>query len=85
MEVRIDAMCGRYAQTLGAEEIVESFDLAGSTLDQSLPLNWNIAPTSEIYIIRSEPIFVIVRINFLESWSSGPSWADPNASHSSSS
>jgi len=54
MEVRIDAMCGRYAQTLGAEEIVESFDLAGSTLDQSLPLNWNIAPTNEIYIIRSE-------------------------------
>jgi putative SOS response-associated peptidase YedK len=47
-------MCGRYAQTLGAEEIVESFDLAGSTLDQSLPLNWNIAPTNEIYIIRSE-------------------------------
>jgi len=47
-------MCGRYAQSLGAEELVESFDLAGSTLDQSLPLNWNIAPTNEIYIIRSE-------------------------------
>ena len=48
------SMCGRYAQSLGAEEIVESFDLAGSTLDQSLPLNWNIAPTNEIYIIRNE-------------------------------
>ena len=47
-------MCGRYAQSLGAEEIVEAFDLAGSTLDQSLPLNWNIAPTNEIYIIRNE-------------------------------
>ena len=47
-------MCGRYAQSLGAEELVESFDLAGSTLDQSLPLNWNIAPTNEIYIVRSE-------------------------------
>lgn len=47
-------MCGRYAQTLGAEEIVESFDLDGSTLDQSLPLNWNIAPTNDIYIIRNE-------------------------------
>ena len=47
-------MCGRYAQTLGAEEIVESFKLDGSTLDQSLPLNWNIAPTNEIYIIREE-------------------------------
>ena len=47
-------MCGRYAQTLGAEEIVQSFELDGSTLDQSLPLNWNIAPTNEIYIIRNE-------------------------------
>ncbi len=47
-------MCGRFAQTLGAEEIVESFELDGSTLDQSLPLNWNIAPTNEIYIIREE-------------------------------
>ena len=47
-------MCGRYAQTLGAEEIVERFELAGSSLDQSLPLNWNIAPTNDIYIIRNE-------------------------------
>ena len=53
-EVRITVMCGRYAQSLGAEAIVEAFDLAGSTLDHSLPLNWNIAPTNEIYIIRSE-------------------------------
>ncbi len=47
-------MCGRYAQTLGAAEIVQSFALDGSTLDQSLPLNGNIAPTNEIYIIRTE-------------------------------
>jgi len=53
-KVRMRSMCGRYAQSLGAEELVESFSLAGSTLDQSLPLNWNIAPTNEIYIIRSE-------------------------------
>jgi len=46
-------MCGRYAQTLGAEEIVQSFNLDGSTLDHSLPLNWNIVPTNEIYIIRN--------------------------------
>ena len=47
-------MCGRYAQTMGAEELVETFDLSGSTLDHSLPLSWNIAPTNEIYIIRNE-------------------------------
>ena len=47
-------MCGRYVQSLDAQEIVQSFELAGSTLDQSLPLNWNIAPTNDIYIIRNE-------------------------------
>jgi hypothetical protein len=46
-------MCGRYAQAQGMDEIIERFDLAGSLLDQSLPLNWNIAPTNEIYIIRN--------------------------------
>lgn len=47
-------MCGRYAQSLGTDEIVHSFSLDGSTLDKSLPLNWNIAPTNEIYIIKNE-------------------------------
>jgi putative SOS response-associated peptidase YedK len=50
----IPYMCGRYAQSLGVEEIVDSFTLDGSKLEQSLPLNWNIAPTNEIYIIRNE-------------------------------
>ena len=37
------------------DEIIGEFDLDGSTLDASLPLNWNIAPTNEIYIIRDTP------------------------------
>ena len=45
-------MCGRYAQAQGMDEIIERFDLDGSLVDNSLPLNWNIAPTNEIYIIR---------------------------------
>lgn len=46
-------MCGRYAQAQGIEEIVEQFELDGSVIDHSLPINWNIAPTNEIYIIRA--------------------------------
>ncbi len=34
------------------DEIIERFDLDSSLVDKSLPLNWNIAPTNEIYIIR---------------------------------
>ena len=45
-------MCGRYAQAQGMDEIIERFDLDGYLVDKSLPLNWNIAPTNEIYIIR---------------------------------
>jgi putative SOS response-associated peptidase YedK len=45
-------MCGRYAQAQGMDEIIERFDLDASQVDKSLPLNWNIAPTNEIYIIR---------------------------------
>ena len=45
-------MCGRYAQAQGMDEIIERLDLDSSLVDKSLPLNWNIAPTNEIYIIR---------------------------------
>ena len=45
-------MCGRYAQAQEMDEIIQRFDLDGSLVDKSLPLNWNIAPTNEIYIIR---------------------------------
>lgn len=45
-------MCGRYAQAQGMDEIIERFDLDSSLVDKLLPLNWNIAPTNEIYIIR---------------------------------
>ena len=34
------------------DEIIERFDLDASLVDKSLPFNWNIAPTNEIYIIR---------------------------------
>ncbi|MEJ6607300.1 MAG: SOS response-associated peptidase [Candidatus Planktophila sp.] len=45
-------MCGRYAQAQGIDDLIAGFELDSSTLDKSLPLNWNIAPTNEIYIIR---------------------------------
>ena len=35
------------------DEIIERFDLDASLVDKSLPLNWNIAPTNPIYIVRA--------------------------------
>jgi putative SOS response-associated peptidase YedK len=39
---------------VGEEEIVDFFDLTTSTANHNIPLNWNIAPTNPIYIIREE-------------------------------
>lgn len=45
-------MCGRYAMAVGEEEIVTAFDLTTNNANENLPLNWNIAPTNPIYIIK---------------------------------
>lgn len=45
-------MCGRYAMAQSSEEIVSFFNLTSNDAAPTLPLNWNIAPTNEIYIIR---------------------------------
>jgi len=46
-------MCGRYAQTADMRELMEQFEVTGTAPQSSLPLNWNIAPTNPIYIVRS--------------------------------
>jgi putative SOS response-associated peptidase YedK len=46
-------MCGRYAQTADMRELMEQFSVTGTSPENSLPLNWNIAPTNPIYIVRA--------------------------------
>ena len=46
-------MCGRYAQTADMRELMEQFSVTGIAPESSLPLNWNIAPTNPIYIVRA--------------------------------
>lgn len=50
-------MCGRYAMATGTEEIVEFFNLDNDADAPSLPHNWNVAPTNEIYIIKEKSQF----------------------------
>jgi putative SOS response-associated peptidase YedK len=45
-------MCGRYAMAQSQEEIVAFFNLTADESNPTLPLNWNIAPTNEIYIVK---------------------------------
>ena len=47
-------MCGRYAQSADMRELMEIFEVTGASPSQSLPANWNIAPTNPIYIVRTD-------------------------------
>ena len=47
-------MCGRYVQSADMRELMEQFEVTGSSPQQSLPANWNIAPTNPIYIVRAD-------------------------------
>ncbi len=46
-------MCGRYAQSADMRELMEQFEVTGTAPDHSIPVNWNIAPTNPIYIMRA--------------------------------
>lgn len=45
-------MCGRYAQSADMRELMEQFEVTGNSPTYSIPVNWNIAPTNPIYIVR---------------------------------
>ena len=46
-------MCGRYALSLLPAELVEEFELTVDRTPGILPVDWNIAPTRDIYIIKN--------------------------------
>ena len=62
-------MCGRYAQTADMRELMEQFEVTGTSPQSSLPLNWNIAPTNPIYIIRgTSPDLATVSWGLIAPW-----------------
>jgi putative SOS response-associated peptidase YedK len=61
-------MCGRYAMAQSPEEIVAFFNLVENDSNPTLPLNWNVAPTNEIYIVRAQAAESPDRILDSASW-----------------
>lgn len=62
-------MCGRYAQTADMRELMEQFEVSGTAPQKSLPLNWNIAPTNPIYIVRgTSPDLATVSWGLIAPW-----------------
>lgn len=74
-------MCGRYARTQGRDEIFSAFDLQSNEIDHSLPLNWNIAPTNEIYIIRGQRSLATASWGLIAPWMSDIAAARASQSH----
>lgn len=74
-------MCGRYTRTQGADDIFSAFDLQLNEIDHSLPLNWNIAPTNEIYIIRGQRSLATASWGLIAPWMSDMASARASQSH----
>jgi putative SOS response-associated peptidase YedK len=79
-------MCGRYAMAQRQEEIVAFFNLTENDSNPTLPLNWNVAPTNEIYIVKDRDRESNERILDSASWGLIAPWqksfADARASQS---
>jgi putative SOS response-associated peptidase YedK len=58
-----------------------SFDLTSNQVDNSLPHNWNIAPTNEIYIIRGAMTLTTASWGLIAPWSTDPTSARASQSH----
>ena len=63
-------MCGRYASSKGADELIEYFEASREELMPDLEPSWNVAPTAQIYAIL-DPAKVLTTAR----WGLVPSWA----------
>ena len=61
-------MCGRYAQSADMRELMEQFEVTGNSPAQSIPVNWNIAPTNPIYIVRGKRDLAAVSWGLIAPW-----------------
>lgn len=62
-------MCGRYALSRLPAELVEEFELTADRTPGILPVDWNIAPTRDIYIIKNNRELHIASWGIIAPWS----------------
>ncbi len=48
-------MCGRYASSRNAEDLVEEFDVVESRIEEPLEPDYNVAPTKQVYGVVARP------------------------------
>jgi putative SOS response-associated peptidase YedK len=62
-------MCGRYALVKSAGELIEEFEITTNSISRALPADWNIAPTRDIYLIKSGRELTTVSWGLIAPWS----------------
>ena len=68
-------MCGRYALSADRDALALEFEVDAVTTSQ-LPPRWNIAPTSDVYIVKERVADgVVTRELVVARWGLVPSWA----------
>ena len=48
-------MCGRYASSRSADDLVEEFEVVETRIEAPLPADYNVAPTKEVYAVVERP------------------------------
>lgn len=68
-------MCGRYALSKLPSELVEEFELSADRTHGILPVDWNITPTRDIYIIKNNRELHTASWGLIAPWSKDRSQA----------
>lgn len=72
-------MCGRYANFLTQQELIEEFEIAALADDARLAPSWNVAPTQQVILVTTSKDGPSQRIGEAARWGLVPSWAkDPS-------
>jgi putative SOS response-associated peptidase YedK len=78
-------MCGRYAASRRPEDLVGLFDIQRWDPEQTLPADWNVAPTKDVYAVLERPLrdpdagpepvrqLRVLRWGLVPSWAKSPS------------
>jgi len=69
-------MCGRYASSKSADELIEYFEATRDGELKELAPSWNVAPTAQIYaILGSAKVLTTARWGLVPSWAKGLDFA----------
>lgn len=68
-------MCGRYAAARPAEDLAASFGIRPDDVEQTLPADWNVAPTKQVPVVlvrEGRRVLTAARWGLVPAWAADP-------------